>query len=242
MTLKMITMSQTRTAQTKRAKDARLLTLTAATLLLTSLAGCRGLDNHTAAFLNDTRKAHPISFSSEVETLYVEVPNGRSGLSRNQAADVRRFVERYKVESESSLKVAAPRASSRFAVARSMNQVEDIIAGAGVPTDAVLQSDYAGHNGRFGPAIRIAYNRPVAVPPHCQDWSHDLAINRERLPYRDFGCATQRNLALNVANARDLQGPQYETPRSSERRSVTWTEYVKGEGTKLDKLNTGVGN
>ena len=207
-----------------------------------ALTGCRGLDNHTAALLNDTKKAHPIAFSSETETLYVEVPADRRGLSRNQASDIRRFVERYKVEGDSTIKIAAPRASSRFAVAKSMNQVEDIIAGAGVPSEAVHQSDYSGHNGRYGPAIRIAYRRPVAIPPGCQDWSHDLAINRERLPYRDFGCATQRNLALNVANARDLQGPQYETPRSSERRSTTWTEYVKGDGEKLEKLKSGVGD
>ena len=121
----------------------RLAALPASAMLAAmALTGCRGLDNHTAALLNDTKKAHPIAFSSETETLYVEVPADRRGLSRNQASDIRRFVERYKVEGDSTIKIAAPRASSRFAVAKSMNQVEDIIAGAGVPSEAVHQSDY----------------------------------------------------------------------------------------------------
>jgi pilus assembly protein CpaD len=211
-------------------------TIGVVSLLALSCAGCR-LDNHTAAFLNDTTKAHPVQFASETETLFVELPSGREGLSRNQAADIRRFVERFKMESTNTLQVAAPSGSSgRFAVARSMQQVEAIIENAGIPSEAVHQNHYGSHGGRFGPAIRIAYKRPIAIPPECQDWSHDLAKNRERLPYRDFGCATQRNLALTVANARDLQHPQYETPRSSERRSTSWTQYVKGEGEKEKPL------
>lgn len=53
-------------------------------------------------------------------------------------------------------------------------------------------------------------------------------MDRERLPYENFGCASQRNLALTVANARDLQVPQEETPRSSEVRSASWSKYVGG--------------
>jgi pilus assembly protein CpaD len=77
--------------------------------------------------------------------------------------------------------------------------------------------------------VKLAYQRPVAVPPQCRDWATDLGENREPLPYNDFGCASQRNLALTVANARDLQFPQDETPRLSERRSATWESY-KGSG------------
>ena len=199
--------------------------LPAAVLMVT---GC-GMDNHTARILSDPEKAHPIRFSSETETLYVELPHAGGGLSHNQAADVRRFVERYKAESNSGLKIAAPRtAGGRFAVARSMRQVEDIVTGAGIPSGAVHTTDYSGRNPEFGPAVRIAYRRPISQPPYCEDWSKDLGVDRERLPHSDFGCATQRNLALTVANARDLQSPQQVSPRSSERRSVTWTEYVGG--------------
>ena len=54
----------------------------------------------------------------------------------------------------------------------------------------------------------------------------NVGRNEARIPYPNWGCATQRNLALMVDNARDLQQPQEEDPRSSERRSVTWSAYV----------------
>ncbi|MCH9764536.1 MAG: CpaD family pilus assembly protein [Alphaproteobacteria bacterium] len=207
------------------ATSALALAVGAAAVL--GLTGC--LDNYGARILSDPEKKHAIHFSSETETLYVELPHGGAGLSHNQAADVRRFAERYKAESTSGLKIAAPRtAGGRFSVARSMRQVEDIVSAAGIPSNAVHAQDYSGHNPEFGPALRIAYRRPVAQPPYCENWSADLGVDRERLPHRDFGCATQRNLALTVANARDLRHPQHSAPRSSERRSVTWTEYVGG--------------
>jgi pilus assembly protein CpaD len=49
------------------------------------------------------------------------------------------------------------------------------------------------------------------------------------LHYPEFGCATQSNLAGMVANARDLQRPQDEQPRSAERRSQSWSKYIAPE-------------
>src|SRR5205814_239880 len=82
------------------------------------------------------------------------------------------------------------------------------------------------------PAIKLAYKRPVAVPPQCDDWTRDVGRNEERIPYPNWGCATQHNLALSVDNARDLGQPQGEDPRASERRSVTWSAYVGGGDAK----------
>lgn len=207
-----------------------------ACLALVSVAvvvtGCRRLDNHTARHLSDPELNHAIHFSQDTETLFVELPHGGRQLSHSQAADVRRFAERFKSESTGQIRIAAPRAAGgRFAVARSMRQVEDIVSGAGIPRSAIRLQDYSGSNPEFGPALRIAYSKPVAIPPHCEDFSKDLGVDRERLPTRNYGCATQRNLALMVANSRDLQHPQQSAPRSSERRSVTWTEYVGGGST-----------
>ncbi len=210
----------------------KFVSIVAGACALLSVAGCRGLDNYSARVLSDPEKNHAINFSSETETLYVELPNGGGNLSHNQAADVRRFVERYKIESTGGIGIAAPRAmGGRFAIARSMRQVEDIVSRAGIPRHAIHTQDYSGHNPEFGRALRLAYSRPVALPPHCEDFSKDMGVDRERLQTRNFGCATQSNLALMVANSRDLTHPQQSAPRSSERRSVTWTDYVgAGEG------------
>lgn len=215
----------TRNGQPRAFAAAMLLALAS-----TTLGGClehARLDGPSAAALADPAKRHPISFSAQGEALYVEVPDGAAGLSSNQATDVVRFLDRYKSEAQGPLKVSAP-ASARghLSASRSLRQIEDIIDAAGVPLEAV-QRDRARGRGEHGPSVKLSYERPVAMPPPCGSWPEDVGrVDRDKLPYENFGCATQRNLALTVANARDLQVPQEETPRSSERRSVVWTKYV----------------
>jgi pilus assembly protein CpaD len=190
---------------------------------------CTRLDDYTAVELSEPPKRHPIAYTPHTEALLVEVP-AAGGLSANQEADVWRFIDRYKKESTGPIHLSAPRsAGAHLAASRSVRQVESILREAGIDPEAVEMGRHAG-NPRDGAAVKLAYERPVAVPPQCRNWSTDLGENRERLPYNDFGCATQRNLALTVANARDMQGPQPETPRSSERRDSTWDDYVGRPG------------
>ncbi|MGQ0672782.1 MAG: CpaD family pilus assembly protein [Hyphomicrobium sp.] len=193
-------------------------------LALLVAGGC--VDDETAALIANPATHHPIGYGASPETLIVEVPSHGGGLSRNQQADVYRFLERYKAESTGNLRIEAPGAASQhFAISRSMRQVEEVVQASGIDPGAIEVSRTGGKNGHAA-AVSLTYDRTVALPPECGDWSDDLGKNRNRLPYNNFGCASQRNLALTVANGRDLQGPQQETPRSSERRSTTWSEYI----------------
>jgi pilus assembly protein CpaD len=194
-------------------------------LLVSGLAACTRLDDYTAAELNEPPKRHPIGYTPHTEALLVEIP-AAGGLSANQQADVVRFVDRYKKEGTGRLQLSAPRsAGAHLAASKSMRQVEGILDEAGVDPDAI---EIGRHNsgGRNAPTVKLAYEKPVALPPQCRDWATNLGENRERLPYNDFGCATQRNFALTVANARDLQVPQPEISRSAEKRSAGWDEYT----------------
>jgi pilus assembly protein CpaD len=220
----------------------RLMLIAAAVLGLAAVqSGCRRLEDYEAAELSNPEKRHPIAYSSVSETLYVEVGPGSAGLSPNQEADVYRFVERFKAESTGTLRLGSPRrAGAHLAVSNSARQVQDIVHGAGVAPSALEIVRYAGEP-RMGPALQLSYDRPVAVAPECADWGTDLGENRERLPFNNFGCATQRNMALTVANARDLQHPQAETPRSSEVRSTSWTKYTSGGAQSSAESTAGTG-
>lgn len=197
-----------------------------------AVAGCREharIDDMTAGELNDPDKRHPIAFAKRSEALFVEVTQSGDGLSANQQADVWRFLERYKSESTGPLRISAPSSvRGHMAASRSVRDVEAMVADAGIPKGAVESRRTSGVS-EYGPALKLAYERPVAVAPECGAWPEDLGRNRERIPYDNFGCATQRNLAMTVANARDLKVPQEEIPRSSERRDVLWTKYIGAE-------------
>jgi pilus assembly protein CpaD len=205
------------------------LKILAIVALACGVSACTRLDDYTAAELQDPPKRHPIGYTPHTEALLVEVPPS-GGLSANQQADVVRFADRYKKEGTGRLQLSAPRgAAAHLASSRSVKQVQSILDEAGIDPDAI-QITRNGGDSRAGPAVRLAYEKPVAVPPQCGDWATNLGENRERLPYNNFGCATQRNFALTVANARDIQVPQPETPRSSEKRSSDWADYTGATG------------
>lgn len=213
----------------ERTPGLRTVIRTLALALALTSAGCREhlrVDDATAGQLNDPDKRHPIAFTRRTEALYVEVAQSGDGLSPNQQADVWRFLERYKSESAGPLRISAPGSvKGHMSVSRSVRHVEEMVAGAGIPPSAVEERRHHGAS-ELAQAVKLTYERPVAMAPECGSWPEDLGENRERLPHENFGCASQRNLAMMVANARDLKVPQEETPRSGERRDVVWTKYV----------------
>lgn len=195
-----------------------------AALLLGACDSLRGPDDVLAVGLSNTELRHPVHFGTHVETLDVEVPVGAEGLSPGQHIDVYRFLQRYRREANGRLLIAVPAAPrDRASMAQSLQGIQRHVVEAGI--------DYRIRRGKRPPAaevplIRIAYQRPIAVLPSCDKWGENVGRNEARIPYPNLGCATQRNTALMVDNARDLQRPQDEDPRSSERRSVTWSSYV----------------
>jgi len=181
-----------------------------------------------AVALGNPEVRHPIGFTPKSESLEVEVPAGAEGLSPNQQVDVYRFLHRYKREATGRLVLMQPTGvRDQAALARSLQDIQRQVAEADIDYRLVHG---ARHDARSGgtPTIKLAYQRPLAVAPPCDDWTRDVGRNEERVPYPNWGCATQRNLAVMVDNARDLGQPQAEDPRSGERRSVTWSGYVGG--------------
>lgn len=210
----------------KRAAFRRCILVLAATSVL-ALAACdRGqrLDDVSAVGLNNPEQRHPIHFDARVETLDVEVPPDAEGLSPNQNTDVFRFLKLYKREANSRLIISVPGDQRPPAsIAQSLQGIQRQVVEAGI--------DYRLTRGKRVPAaevpaIRLAYRRPVAVPPTCDKWGENVGRNEARIPYPNLGCATQRNIAIMVDNARDLKGPQDEDARSGERRHVTWSAYT----------------
>ena len=103
-----------------------------------------------------------------------------------------------------------------------------ILKEAGI-APAQVTKDRHSDTQRARAIVRLSYVRPTAIAPECGHWHRDIGRERERLHYPEFGCATQSNLAGMVANARDLQRPQDEQPRSAERRSQSWSKYIAPE-------------
>ena len=212
----------------------RVLAAAAAVAAVASLAlvACeeqRRLPDYVAVSLNDTTMRHPIGFDEGRVVLNVDLPPRASSLSHNQVADLQRFVARYKAEGVGRLAVSvASQAHGGVSTSHALDDLGRILKDAGVTPAQVAKSRH-GDALRARAAMRLSYARPTAMAPECGHWHRDIGREHERLHYPEFGCATQRNLAGMVANARDLQRPQDEQPRSAERRSQSWSKYIAPE-------------
>jgi len=197
------------------------------------LAACEDrpppMPDYMGVALNDTEARHPIDFEEKREVLHVDVPPRARGLSHNQLADLHRFVVRYKAEGVGRLSVSvSSQASGDAGAAHAIADLGRVLRDADIAPSRVTRTRHSdAHRSRS--MLRLSYAHPRAIAPECGHWHRDIGQEPERVHYPEFGCATQRNLAGMVANARDLQRPQDEQPRSAERRSQTWTKYIAPE-------------
>lgn len=187
----------------------------------------RRLDNATAVGLSDPELHHPIQFAAKRETLDIEVPPDADGLSPNQHIDVVRFLERQQPEAKRRLVVFVPQAARPASIARSLQDIQRHIADAAI-NYRIIKITAWERGPHTVPSIRLAYERPIAIAPTCEDWSEDVGRNEGRIPYPNWGCATVHNLAVMVGNPLSL--PQPEDPRSSERRAHSWSTSVGTAG------------
>lgn len=204
----------------------RLARMLVAVVMGLSLAACGrlGIADEEAVRLGNPSQRHPIAIQSAEAEMLLDLPPAGVELGAGRRAAVEQFVSGFLAESTGRLRLSIPAGMRVDSEQLALREVMLIVEEAGIAQDEVR---LVRHRGRDVPStLRLSYPRRQAVPPDCGDWSEDLGVNTERLPHPDFGCATQRNLALNVANPRDLTRPAREQPRSSERRSTDWSKYI----------------
>jgi pilus assembly protein CpaD len=215
------------------------LTLLAVLMAGTSVGGClKGSPRFQAPFtLANPNERHPIAVRQGEATLDLAVYRGASGLNPSQKGQLYGFLRDYKAQSTDRLLIKAPSGgANERAAMRAYDEVRKAMRRAGIDPAAVTLEPYFASGDPAAP-LRISYLQYVAVPPDCPDWSENISRDPQNMPWPNMGCATQRNLAVVVANPQDLIEPRGETPRPGERRDVVWDKYVKGEPTisKRDK-------
>jgi pilus assembly protein CpaD len=227
-----------RTVSRSRPVVAQLLTVS---LLALALSGCKTLDDEPGAHVAgwtivDPTQRHPIMVSEQPSTISVRVARGSQGLAPAQKGQVATFLERYRAADtgNSKLVIAVPSGSpNESAAVRAVGEIRELITAYGFPEANVVIEPY--HDRDAGAPVRLSYMRFVAEGPECGRWTTNLADDPRNLPYPNFGCAQQRNLAAQVANPADLLGPRTVEPADPERRSVVFDKYRNGKITGAEK-------
>jgi pilus assembly protein CpaD len=211
----------------------------AATLALT-LAGCKTIEEGTRVAgweLTDPLQRHPILVSQQPETLNIAVPRSAHGLSPSQRSDVLGFSRHARDGNagNSRLIIAAPSGSSNETAAiAAVHEIGALLKEHGY-TESDINIQPFDAAGASNPPVKLSFMRYVAEAPECGNFQTNLARDPRNLPAPNFGCATQKNLAAMVVDPGDLLGPRPMDARPSERRSVTWDKYIKGESSGAQK-------
>ena len=184
--------------------------------------------------LIDPTQRHPIMVSQQPSTTSVHLARGSEGLTPGQKAQVSAFLQRYRATDagNSKLVIAVPSGSpNESAAVRAVADIRQLISGYGFAESNVAIEPYRERRDANAP-VRLSYLRYVAEAPECGQWPTNLADERRNLPYPNFGCAQQHNLAAQIANPADLLGPRTMDPADQERRAVVFDKYRQGETTR----------
>ena len=204
-----------------------------------SLAACAAPnfdDRSTGSIPRDFRERHPIVITDETRTLDVPVGQGDAQLPEGTRETILGFLARYRVESEGVIQISKPGGAANAATAAAAaREVSELFALAGVPESRVVHSTYHVAGDAIAP-VRLAYTAVRATVADCGLWPEDLASkeqNHDNRNYHNFGCATQNNLAAQIANPTDLLHPREASPIDASRQNTIIDDYRENGNSAL---------
>ena len=217
-------------AQTKRKGSA--VRLLAPAMLLTSLAVLAGCGTNpdrsaTGSIPDDYRTRHPIVLTESQHTIDVPVASGDRELTVAMRDNIRGFAMDYTSKSRGIIQIMVPQGSANAGAAAVLRKdIRAALIDAGVARSRIIETSYGANPEGDAAPIRLAFVAITAKTNPCGQWPEDLISNTvENNQYHNFGCATQANLAAQIANPMDLVAPRGMSPIDAERRAVVIEDY-----------------
>jgi len=184
----------------------------------------------------DYRLRHPITLQESDRTLELFIGTNRGELNPTQRAQVLSFGVGWKRQATGGIVVERPLGSTNErAAAEAMPEIVSILAASGLPPQSIAVQTYAATGPNLA-TVRISYPSIHAQAGPCGLWPESIgpSFNRdyfENQPPWNYGCATQRALAAEVADPADLVQPRGETAAYAMRRTTVLEKYREGQST-----------
>lgn len=210
----------------------------AITLIVASagmLAGCGNNRDRmsTGAIPDDYRTRHPISLAEVEHTLDIPVGSGDRRLTVGTRDAIHGFLANYRTDASGVFQIQYPEGSANAAAAYHLRrELRQVMAEAGVPRPKMVETAYGASPDGDAAPIRLSYVAITAMTNECGQWPEDITNNTaENKNYYNFGCASQNNLAAQIANPMDLVAPRGMTPIDAKRRTTVIGLYREGKST-----------
>jgi len=170
---------------------------------------------------------HPIDVDPTMRTMLVSYAGG---IGPEDEARMDGFVQGYLAQGNGAIEISVPAGGDSQAAIQYFGQK---LADLGVPAARIMVGTRAVADGDA--RVELGYIGFGASVSPCGDWSANYADTATNVPPPDFGCANQHNLAVEVADPRDLIRARGMTPADATRRTTVMGHYEKGEITQADK-------
>ena len=212
------------TTDNTRFRLLRLATAAAALSVATALTSCAARPDRvtTSSVPDDYRTRHPITLAEVQHSLDVPIGTGERRLNTPLRDLVRGFAQDYIALSASTVSIALPASSANAGAANAVkSEVRKVLINAGVKPNRIVMTTYDPAEASASAPIRLTFVAVTAITGDCGQWPTDLfgPSIRDNTNWENFGCATQQNLAAQIANPADLVGPRGMTPIDAQRRA-----------------------
>ena len=210
-----------------------------AAFALTLLGGCANVHNvEVGAVPDDYRTRHPIVVTQSETAIDIPVSNSETKLTLSSRSRVEEFASRFRSDKVDSIRVLVPYGSTNERAAEQVSRdVVKVLQKHHIGRGQIIVAPYSAV-GDTGPTpVRLAYSTLVAQTGPCGRWPEDLSETTENKNYYNFGCATQQNLAAQIADPRDLLGPRGMDPSDAQRRTKVIDDYRNGRLTSAESMD-----
>jgi len=200
--------------------------LKVASLLAVLAAGsCAApINDANTGLMDDPDLNHPLVVQPNYHAIRLSFSGADAGLMPDDAQHFEDFVANYMQHGNGAISISAP-AGRDASVA--IEYFGERLASAGVPRERIIVGTRDGGDGK----VELGYIGYDAATAPCGDWSvnyGDTAANRVS---PNLGCATQHNLAAQIADPRDLIAPEPTGPGDAARRATVYGNYKDGKPT-----------
>ncbi len=209
-----------------------LASIASVLMLAAVVSGCAGSPDGmtTSAIKDDYRQRHPIVLTEKEHNIDIPVASSDRRLSTGMRDTIRGFVQDYRTHASGTVEILSPRGSINAAAASILSQqIRRELVASGIRSARIVESYYSAGDAGDSSPIRLRFTATTAATNSCGQWPDDLADNAlDNQNYYNFGCATQHNLAAQVASPTDLLAPRASSPIDTDQRSKVIDNYRNG--------------
>ena len=179
---------------------------------------------------NDTVKRNVVALHHITHDL--KFAGDATGLTDAQVAELDRFLANSMVGYGDEFSIETPSndvsADRRVALSSYLKGRGLVVSSVPVAYGGPLPAD----------SVRLILNRYAVTPPPCPDWRKPATTDFNNQTSSNFGCATETNLGLMVANPRDLANGRNLGPADAENAAKSVENYREDKVPEPKSLST----